>query len=45
MDPNFIIAIGVTIIGISIGVWFISSRLRLKLAEVEERKADQNERN
>ncbi len=39
MDREFIAVIIFNIVGISIGVWFLWTRLRAKLDEVEERKA------
>ena len=38
METGFIIAIIVNIVGISVTIWFIRSRLKAKLAEVEARK-------
>jgi len=38
MDSGFLIAILVNIVGISIAIWFLRSRLIAKIAEVEERK-------
>jgi hypothetical protein len=43
MELGLQIAIVVNIIGISVAVWFIRSRLKAKLAEVEERKSRGNE--
>tara|TARA_Y100000589_G_scaffold232829_1_gene220364 strand:- start:2149 stop:2283 length:135 start_codon:yes stop_codon:yes gene_type:complete len=39
METGLQIAIVVNIVGISIAVWFLSSRLKAKLAEVEERQS------
>mgnify|MGYP004241372013 CR=1 FL=1 len=39
METGLQIAIVVNIVGISIAVWFLRSRLLAKLAEVEERQA------
>ena len=39
METGLQIAIVVNIVGISIAVWFLRSRLKAKLAEVEERQA------
>ncbi len=41
MDSDFLIAILISTIGLSIALWFIVSKLRSKLAEVEERQASQ----
>ncbi len=38
METGLQIAIVVNIVGISIAVWFLRSRLLAKLAEVEERQ-------
>ena len=43
MEDGFLIAIIVNIVGISIAIWFIRSRLKAKLAEVEERKSRNRE--
>ncbi len=43
MEDGFLIAILVNIVGISIAIWFIRSRLKAKLAEVEERKSRNRE--
>ncbi len=39
MDQQLALIIFIDILGISIAVWFLWTRLRSKLAEVEERKA------
>jgi|TARA_B100001250_G_C19628300_1_gene712576 hypothetical protein len=39
MEDGFLIAIVVNIVGLSIAVWFLRSRLKAKLAEVEERQS------
>lgn len=39
MDQQLALVILIDIVGISIAVWFIWTRLRSKLIEVEERKA------
>ena len=43
METGLLIAIVVNIVGISIAVWFLRSRLKAKLAEVEERQARKKE--
>ena len=43
MEQGLMIAIVVNIVGITIAVWFIRSRLLAKLAEVEARKARKRE--
>ena len=43
MEPGLMVAIVVNIVGITIAVWFIRSRLLAKLAEVEARKARKRE--
>jgi hypothetical protein len=43
METGFIIAIIVNIVGISVAIWFIRSRLKAKLAEVEARKSRNRE--
>jgi hypothetical protein len=43
MEQGLMIAIVVNVVGITIGVWFIRSRLLAKLAEVEERKERKRE--
>ena len=43
MEPGLQIAIVVNIVGISIAVWFLRSRLKAKLAEVEERQSRKKE--
>jgi|GEM_PF-1164694 septation ring formation regulator EzrA len=44
MEDGLLIAILVNIVGISVAVWFLRSRIRAKLAEVEARKEAQRER-
>ena len=44
METGLQIAIVVNIVGISIAVWFLRSRLKAKLAEVEERQAQKKTR-
>ena len=43
METGFKIAIIVNIVGISVAIWFIRSRLKAKLAEVEARKSGNRE--
>jgi hypothetical protein len=43
MEQGLMVAIVVNIVGITIAVWFIRSRLMAKLAEVEARKARKRE--
>ena len=43
METGLQIAIVVNIVGISIAVWFLRSRLKAKLAEVEERRTRKKE--
>ena len=38
MSSDFLIAIVVCVLGLGIGTWFIISRLRAKLVEVEARQ-------
>tara|TARA_B100000929_G_scaffold135543_1_gene107306 strand:- start:84 stop:251 length:168 start_codon:yes stop_codon:yes gene_type:complete len=38
-DSEFQKSLVISIIGLSVGVWWISSRIRAKLMEVEERRA------
>ncbi|MCH2268289.1 hypothetical protein [Candidatus Thalassarchaeum betae] len=38
-DPEFQKSLIISIIGLSAGIWWISGRIRAKLAEVEERRA------
>ena len=42
METGFKIAIIVNIVGISVAIWFIRSRLKAKLAEVEARKSSKS---
>jgi len=44
VDSDLWVPIIVNIIGLSIGIWFLASRLRAKLAEVEARQAASAER-
>jgi len=37
-DPEFQKSLVISIIGLSVGIWWISSRIRAKLREVEERR-------
>jgi len=39
METGFKIAIVVNIVGITVAIWFIRTRLQAKLAEVEARKS------
>ena len=43
METGLQIAIVVNIVGISLAVWFLRSRLKAKLAEAEERQARKKE--
>ncbi len=43
MEQGLMVAIVVNIIGLTIAVWFIRSRLLAKLAEVEARKTRKRE--
>ena len=43
MEQGLMIAIVVNVVGITIAIWFIRSRLLAKLAEVEARKARKRE--
>ena len=43
MEQGLMIAIVVNVVGITIAVWFIRSRLLAKLAEVEARQARKRE--
>ena len=38
-DPEFQKSLLISIIGLSVGIWWISSRIRAKLREVEDRMA------
>ena len=38
-DPEFQKSLIISIVGLSAGIWWISGRIRAKLAEVEERRA------
>ena len=38
-DPNLIAIIIIDIVGISIFIWFLASRLSMKLKVIEERKS------
>jgi len=38
-DPEFQKSLLISIIGLSVGIWWISSRIRAKLREVEDRRA------
>ncbi|MEE2812102.1 MAG: hypothetical protein VX627_03635 [Candidatus Thermoplasmatota archaeon] len=40
MSSDFLIAIIVSVLGIGISTWFIISRLRIKLAEVQKRQEE-----
>lgn len=44
MEKGLFIAIIINIVGISIGVWFLATRIRAKLAEVEARQQAKRER-
>ena len=43
MEQGLMIAIVVNVVGITIAVWFLRSRIMAKLAEVEARKARKRE--
>tara|TARA_B100001245_G_scaffold3020_1_gene2445 strand:- start:539 stop:673 length:135 start_codon:yes stop_codon:yes gene_type:complete len=43
MEQGLMVAIVVNVVGISIAVWFLRSRILAKLAEVEARKARNRE--
>ena len=43
MEQGLMIAIVVNVVGITLAVWFLRSRILAKLAEVEERKARKRE--
>ena len=43
MEQGLMIAIVVNVVGITIAVWFLRSRILAKLAEVEARKERQRE--
>jgi len=43
MEQGLMIAIVVNVVGITIAVWFLRSRILTKLAEVETRKARKRE--
>jgi len=43
MEQGLMVAIAVNIIGLTIAIWFIRSRLLAKLAEVEARKTRKRE--
>ena len=43
MEQGLLVAIVVNIVGITIAVWFLRSRIMAKLAEVEARKERQRE--
>lgn len=43
MENGLLIAIIVNLVGISLAVWFLTARVKAKLAEVEARKAGQRE--
>ena len=43
MEQGLLVAIVVNVVGITIAVWFLRSRLLAKLAEVEARKERQRE--
>ena len=43
MEQGLMVAIVVNVVGITIAVWFLRSRILAKLAEVEERKARERE--
>jgi len=38
-DPELMKALGISIIGLGVGVWWISSRIRSKIEQVEERQS------
>ena len=43
MEIDFLIAILVSSVGVGIALWFIITKLRSNLAEVEERQSSQRE--
>ena len=43
MEQGLLVAIVVNVVGITIAVWFLRSRILSKLAEVEARKERQRE--
>ncbi len=43
MEIDFLIAVLVSSVGVGIALWFIITKLRSKLAEVEERQSSQRE--
>ena len=43
MEQGLMIAIVVNVVGITIAVWFLRSRIMAKLAEIEARKARKRE--
>ena len=43
MEQGLMIAIVVNVVGITLAVWFLRSRILAKLAEVEARKARKRE--
>ncbi len=43
MEQGLLVAIVVNVVGITIAVWFLRSRILAKLAEVEARKERQRE--
>ena len=43
MEIDFLIAVLVSSVGVGIALWFIITKLRSKLAEVEERQKSQRD--
>ena len=43
MDIDFLFAILVSTIGVGIAIWFLSTKIRSKLIEVEERQASKRD--
>ena len=39
-DPELLKALAISTIGLGVGVWWFSSRIRSKIEEVEERQSD-----
>ena len=44
-DPNIIAIIIIDIVGISIFIWFLASRLSMKFKVIEERKSKKKKKN
>tara|TARA_Y100001970_G_scaffold243388_1_gene308591 strand:- start:3397 stop:3549 length:153 start_codon:yes stop_codon:yes gene_type:complete len=39
VDSGFLLILFIDVVGLAIAVWFITSRLKSKIVEVEERKS------